>query len=130
MILLILTLSSYAETRKYYNSGELRFVFPTKVNGKLEGTVTEYYKNGNVKYKWNYHNGQKHNIAKKYENGSLKYTWYYNHGKRSITTKEYNRDGTLKQKLKQGHRKQHTHNLHHHKPHHKNMKCICYLYMD
>ena len=130
MILLILTLSSYAETRKYYNSGELRFVFPTKVNGKLEGTVTEYYKNGNVKYRWNYHNGQKHGIAKKYENGSLKYTWYYNHGKRSITTKEYNRNGTLKQKLKQGHRKQHTHKLHHHKPHHKNMKCICYVHMD
>jgi len=100
IILIFLTISSQAEVRKYYNSGELHFVFPSKINGKLEGTVTEYYRNGNVHYKWNYHKGIKNGIAKEYRDGRLKYTWFYKHGKRSITTKEFNRDGTLKQKLK------------------------------
>jgi antitoxin component YwqK of YwqJK toxin-antitoxin module len=100
VVLILLTPTSYADTKKYYNSGELHFVFPNKVNGKLEGTVTEFYKNGNVKYKWNYHKGFKHGIAKKYENGSLKYTWFYKWGERSLTTKEFNRDGTLKKKWK------------------------------
>ncbi|MCK5855728.1 MAG: hypothetical protein KAG56_10940 [Sulfurovaceae bacterium] len=100
MILVIMSIASYAETKKYYNTGELKLIFPIKVNGKLEGAFTEYYRNGNVKYKWSYHKGLKHGIAKKYENGSLKYTWYYEHGKRSTTTKEYHRDGSLKKKLK------------------------------
>ena len=100
LILVFLTTTSYAEKRKYYKTGELKFLFPTKINGKLEGTVTEYYRNGDVKYKWNYYRGKKHGIAKKYENGSLRYTWYYKHGKRSITTKEYSRNGSFKQKWK------------------------------
>jgi len=120
MILILMGTISYAETRKYYNSGELKLLFPTKVNGKLEGTVTEYYRNGNVKYKWNYHRGKKHGIAKKYENGYLRYTWYYKNGKRSITTKEYNRDGSLKQKWKYRNGKLHAHRVNKHKKYQRN----------
>ena len=120
MILIIMTISSYAEVRKYYNTGELKLLFPTKVNGKLEGIVTEYYRNGNVKYKWTYHKGKKHGIAKKYENGSLKYIWHYKHGKRSITTKEFNRDGSLKQKWRYRNGKLHAYKVNRHKKYKKN----------
>ena len=100
VLLTLLTVTSYADTKKYYKSGELHFVFPNKVDGKLEGVVTEYYKNGMVHYKWHYHKGLKHGVAKEYRHGCLKYTWFYKHGKRSTTTKEFNRDGTLKKKWK------------------------------
>ena len=100
MVLIIMTIASYAETKKYYNTGELKFVFPTKVNGKLEGKVTEYYRDGNVKYQWNYKNGIKEGICKKYEDGHLKFTWFYTNGQRGITTKEYYKSGQLKYKWK------------------------------
>jgi antitoxin component YwqK of YwqJK toxin-antitoxin module len=101
VVLALLSISTHAETKKYYDSGALHFIFPTKINGKLEGTVTEFYKNGNVKYKWSYHKGFKHGVAKKYEKGHLKYTWFYKWGERSLTTKEFHRDGTLKKKWKE-----------------------------
>lgn len=51
------------------------------MNGKLHGTTTTYFGNGEVKAVWSFRHGQRDGIAKRYgEDGVLRYEEYYEKG--------------------------------------------------
>lgn len=75
--------ANYPDTIKtYYNSGEL---FSTVVSGGfglIIGQSKVYWKNGNLKFIWNFKNGKKDGENfEYYENGGLRYKFIYENGK-------------------------------------------------
>ncbi len=68
------SLKSTGITYRYYESGELEKILPTK-NGKVNGIVKLYYKNGNLAQEINIIKGVNNGIAHVYyETGELHYT--------------------------------------------------------
>ena len=80
---------------EYYKSGELRFEFNYK-NGKYEGISREYYNSGKLSAETNFKNGIRDGISKEfYESGAVKKEAQYINNKLEWV-KEYYERGKLK----------------------------------
>lgn len=84
---------------EYYDSGELKYKRPIK-NGKVNGVVTKYYKNGIKEIEANFADGIFNADYKNYyDNGTLKLSTNYLNGKKNGIEKTYFKNGKIRTEI-------------------------------
>ncbi|KXK40944.1 MAG: hypothetical protein J5I52_05530 [Saprospiraceae bacterium] len=78
-----------------YGSGEVSRKY-NRINGKIEGTMTDYFPSGKIKGEKNFVNGkQEGKTTIYYESGNLKEVQYYISGKKTGGDTLYHDNGTM-----------------------------------
>jgi len=71
-----------AKVREYYKNGNIRWEYDYR-NGKLHGKYIRWYENGNKQWEYDYQNGKLHGkYIRWYENGNKQWEYDYRNGKR------------------------------------------------
>lgn len=84
------------EIKENYGTGETSRIFQ-RINGKIEGKMTDYYPSGKLKGERFFVNDlQDGKTTIYYESGALKEVQYYDQGKKTGGDTIYYEDGTLK----------------------------------
>ncbi len=90
--------SCHKTVKKYYDTGELNYIYQTK-NNVADGYYKEYYKSGKLKVEINFIKGKATGTKKVYfENGNVDWESFYIDGKRNGFQKGYFENGALKYK--------------------------------
>jgi antitoxin component YwqK of YwqJK toxin-antitoxin module len=82
----------------YQIHDELKIPVGKVVNGKIQGTWTEWYPNGNKKFEWNYLDGKRNGTwIYSFENGKIGLDENYREGKKEGVWKKYYQSGQIKE---------------------------------
>jgi MORN repeat variant len=84
---------------EYYPSGEIKSEFEVDENGLKRGLGIDYWNNGNVKHKYNWHKGKLNGRCEEYyESGKIESMAYFKNGKQDSLMFGYFENGSLSQK--------------------------------
>jgi hypothetical protein len=95
MFILLAACGGREEERTFHANGNIKHRLPKK-NGKLDGTIEEYYSSGKIKYRGQWSEGVSNGVIEKYfENGHLQSRQFYTYGKPDGQELSYFENGNL-----------------------------------